>query len=151
MKLGVCLGNNPSGDSCKKAGFSESNRFATRGIEVASVINSGPSGRRKPSDDRPPAEPNFPWVSNLSSDQMIWRKVRLFPHEWTPTHIVLVVLPVLLAKRQRRKTHGCNLYHHYHHRNSHRIFWPSLCELSETRGFYKHDIIRRFRSLDRNI
>ena len=88
---------------------------------------------------------------------MIWRKGRLFPHEWTPAHIgpfshigsLLIVLPVLLAVRQRRQTHGCNLYHHYHHRIIViKLFWPSIFELSETRGFYQHDIIRRRRSLD---
>ena len=90
----------------------------------------------------------------------MWRKGRLFPHEWTPAHIgpfshigsLLIVLPVLLAVRQRRQTHGCNLYHHYHHRIIVIIFFSqAFFELSETRGFYKHDIIRRRRSLDRNI
>ena len=33
MKLGVNLDNKPSGDSCKKAGFSNSTIFATGGCE----------------------------------------------------------------------------------------------------------------------
>ena len=33
MKLGVTLDNKPSGDSCKKAGFSNSTIFATGGCE----------------------------------------------------------------------------------------------------------------------